>query len=216
MWKSVLVAATVLVLAGCRRDVQSIDEPAPTVTTVARVGLAEPFILNRHGDGYGETRAHWIGEPTPTAKSQADESRNLSLGVVDLGFGGPGSNEAVQETKTAEPVKASQAGSRNLSLDGSNQAVQETKTAEPVSAVEPVWAPMARGPEAKPTKSIDRPKYTGCPPGVEMSRRSRMKAAASQQRSVSRMARADVRRPHHSGWSVALIAVTLHHYGIYW
>jgi hypothetical protein len=82
----------VLVLAGCRRDVESIDEPAPTATTVARVGLAKPFILNRRGDGYGETRAHSIGEPTPMAKSQADESRNLSLG---------GGDNAVHETKTA-------------------------------------------------------------------------------------------------------------------
>ena len=207
MRKSVLVAAMVLVLAGCRRDVQSIDEPAPTATTVARVGLAEPSILNRHGDGYGETRAHSIVEPTPTAKSQADASRNLSLGESD---------SAVQETKTAEPVRAAQADeSRNLSLGGSDNAVQE-KTAEPVSAADPVWAPMPRGPEAKTTKSIDRPKFTGCPPGAEMSRRSRMKAAANQRRAASRMARADVRRPHHQGWCAARIVATLHHYGIYW
>jgi hypothetical protein len=106
--------------------------------------------------------------------------------------------------------------SRNLSLGGSDQAVQETKTAEPVSAVDPVWAPMPRGPEAKTTKSIDRPKFAGCPPGVEMSRRSRMKAAASHRRAPAQMARADVGRPHYRGWSVALIVVTLHHYGIYW
>ena len=207
MRKSVLVAAMVLVLAGCRRDVQSIDEPAPTATTVARVGLAEPFILNRHGDVYGETRAHSIVEPTPTAKSQADASRNLSLG---------GSDEAVQKTKTVEPLRASQADeSRNLSLGGSDNAVQETKTAEPVSAADPVWAPMPRGPEAKTTKSIDRPKFTGCPPGAEMSRRSRMKAAASHRRAPAQMAR--VGRPHDSGWFVvARIVVTLHQYGLYW
>jgi len=230
MRKSVLVAAMVLVLAGCRRDVQSIDEPAPTATTVARVGLAEPFILNRHGDGYGETRAHSIVEPTPTAKSQADASRNLSLGGSDnavqetktaepvraaqadasrnLSLGG--SDEAVQETKTVEPLRASQADeSRNLSLGGSDNAVQETKTAEPVSAADPVWAPMPRGPEAKTTKSIDRPKFTGCPPGAEMSRRSRMKAAASHRRAPAQMARAEVGRPHHRGWSVARIVATL-------
>jgi hypothetical protein len=101
--------------------------------------------------------------------------------------------------------------SRNLSLGGSDEPVQETKTAESVSAVDPVWAPMPRGPEAKTTKSIDRPKFTGRPPGVEMSRRS-----VSQRRAVSRMARADVRRPHHQGWSAARIVATLHHYGIYW
>ena len=91
------------------------------------------------------------------------------------------------------------------------EAVQETKTAEPVSAVDPMWAPMPRGPEAKTTKSIDRPKFTGCPPGVEMSRRSRMTAAASQRRAASRMARGDVRRPHHQGWSAARNVGELHH-----
>jgi hypothetical protein len=249
----------VLVLAGCRRDVQSIEEPAPTAATVARVGLAEPFILNRHGDGYGETRVHSIVEPSPTAKSQAAASRNLSLGGSDnavqesktaepvraaqadesrnLPLGGSdnavqetktaepvraaqadesrnlslgGSDNAVQETKTAEPVSAAQAdGSRNLSLGGSDNAVQETKTAEPVSAADPVWAPMPRGPEAKTTKSIDRPKFTGCPPGAEMSRRSRMRAAASHRRAPAQMARAEVRRPHHRGWSIVRIVATL-------
>jgi hypothetical protein len=72
--------------------------------------------------------------------------------------------------------------SSSLSLGGSDEAVQETQTAEPVSAVDTVLAPMPRGEEAKTTKSIDRPKFTGCPPGVEMSSRSRMKAAASQRR----------------------------------
>ena len=115
-----------------------------------------------------------------------------------------------------EPLRASQADeSRNLSLGGSDNAVQETKTAEPVSAADPVWAPMPRGLEAKTTKSIDRPKFTGCPPGAEMSRRSRMKAAASHRRAPAQMAR--VGRPHDRGWFVvARIVVTLHQYGLYW
>jgi hypothetical protein len=105
--------------------------------------------------------------------------------------------------------------SRNLSRGGSDKAVQETKTAEPVSAIDTVWAPMPRGEEAKTTKSIDRPKFTECPTGVKMSRRSLMKAAASQRRAASRMARADVRWPHHQGWPAARIVATLHHYGTY-
>lgn len=54
-----------------------VDDPLPTITTggaatetrpgCARPMLVEPFILNRHGDGYGESRAHSIDEPTPTA-----------------------------------------------------------------------------------------------------------------------------------------------------
>lgn len=55
---------------------RSTGEPLPTIMTggaasdrpgCARPALVEPFILNRHGDGYGETRAHSIGDPAPTA-----------------------------------------------------------------------------------------------------------------------------------------------------
>ncbi|RWB85938.1 MAG: DNA cytosine methyltransferase [Mesorhizobium sp.] len=42
-------------------------EPVPTLDTKGGVWLAEPFVLNRHGDGYGESRAHSIEEPTPTS-----------------------------------------------------------------------------------------------------------------------------------------------------
>ena len=45
---------------------------------------------------------------------------------------------------------------RNLSLGGSDEAVQETKTAEPVSAVDTVWAPMPKGAEAKKRASTGR------------------------------------------------------------
>lgn len=56
---------------------RGVDQPLPTITTggaasekrvgCARPMLAEPFILNRHGEGYGETRAHPVTEPAPTA-----------------------------------------------------------------------------------------------------------------------------------------------------
>lgn len=56
---------------------RSADDPLPTITTggaatevhpgCARPMLVEPFILNRHGDGYAETRAHSVQEPAPTA-----------------------------------------------------------------------------------------------------------------------------------------------------
>jgi len=48
------------------------------------------------------------------------------------------------------------------------------------SAVDKVWAPMPRGAEAETTKRIDRPKFTGRPPGAEISRPSGMKAAATK------------------------------------
>ena len=99
--------------------------------------------------------------------------------------------------------------SRGLSLGGCDQAVQETKTVELASVVDPEWRPMARGAEARTTKSIEGPKFTGRPLGAEMSRRGRMKAAASHRRAPARMARADVGRSHHRGWSVARIVATL-------
>lgn len=56
---------------------RSADDPLPTITTggaaaedhpgCARPMLIEPFILNRHGEGYGETRAHSVKVPMPTA-----------------------------------------------------------------------------------------------------------------------------------------------------
>ncbi|WP_192242905.1 DNA cytosine methyltransferase [Mesorhizobium silamurunense] len=55
---------------------RSTGEPIPCLTTggagsddpgCARPMLVEPFILNRHGDGYGDTRAHSIEEPAPTS-----------------------------------------------------------------------------------------------------------------------------------------------------
>ncbi|WP_299478597.1 DNA cytosine methyltransferase [uncultured Paracoccus sp.] len=50
------------------RRVKSVDEPLGTLHAGGgKFGIVEPFILNRHGDGYGETRAHSVEEPAPTA-----------------------------------------------------------------------------------------------------------------------------------------------------
>lgn len=59
------LAQPILLKQNFRRDTQSVDDPAPTIMTVARVGLIEPFILNRHGEN-GSVRAHPVDEPTPT------------------------------------------------------------------------------------------------------------------------------------------------------
>lgn len=61
--------------AGAPRDT---SEPLPTITTggagsedpgCARPMLVEPFILNRHGDGHAEHRAHSVDDPAPTAST---------------------------------------------------------------------------------------------------------------------------------------------------
>jgi hypothetical protein len=119
-----------------------------------------------------------------------------------------------------------QAGqSRSLSLAGSDKAVQETKVAEQVGAVEaqrkplpPKAADASGATGATQTSSVnEKPKYTERPPGVDMSKQSRMKAAAmSQRRAPSRMAGMEMRRPRPRHWSTARIVATLHRYGIYW
>src|SRR6516165_10415372 len=89
-----------------------------------------------------------------------------------------------------------QAGqSRGLSLAASDKSVQETKAIEPASAVDAPRAPRAADASGttETTKSIDRSKFTERPPGVDMSRRSRMETAASQRRAASQTARADIK-----------------------
>jgi DNA (cytosine-5)-methyltransferase 1 len=56
-----------LVILRNHMDAQSIDGPLPTLCAGgAHVGLAEPFLLNRHGDN-GSTRAHRLGDFIPAA-----------------------------------------------------------------------------------------------------------------------------------------------------
>jgi DNA (cytosine-5)-methyltransferase 1 len=47
-------------------DAQSVDEPLPTVCAGGtHIGLAEPFLLNRHGEN-GSVRCHDRVDPIPT------------------------------------------------------------------------------------------------------------------------------------------------------
>jgi DNA (cytosine-5)-methyltransferase 1 len=47
-------------------DAQSVDEPLPTVCAGGtHIGLAEPFLLNRHGEN-GSVRCHDLVDPIPT------------------------------------------------------------------------------------------------------------------------------------------------------
>jgi DNA (cytosine-5)-methyltransferase 1 len=68
--------APFLVILRNHMDAHSVDEPLPTVcpTGQARglkahggthIGLAEPFLLNRHGEN-GSVRCHDLGDPIPT------------------------------------------------------------------------------------------------------------------------------------------------------
>ena len=56
-----------LVILRNHMDVQNLDRPLPTLCAGGtHLGLAEPFLLNRHGDN-GTVRAHDIDQPMPTA-----------------------------------------------------------------------------------------------------------------------------------------------------
>jgi DNA (cytosine-5)-methyltransferase 1 len=59
--------APFLVILRNHMDAQSLDEPLPTLCAGGtHIGLAGPFLLNRHGDN-GAVRAHDIDHPMPTA-----------------------------------------------------------------------------------------------------------------------------------------------------
>lgn len=58
------LAQPILLKQNFRRDSQSVEEPVPTVMTQARIGMAEPLILNRNSAPRGETRP--VSEPAPT------------------------------------------------------------------------------------------------------------------------------------------------------
>lgn len=70
------IAQPFMLSTGSTGAPRSTDEPTPTATTggagadarpgCARTMLVEPFILSRHGEGYGATRAHSTKEPMPT------------------------------------------------------------------------------------------------------------------------------------------------------
>ncbi len=71
------------------------SEPVRTLDTKGGVWLAEPFILNRHGDN-GGTRAHSIHEPAPTADC-AGGGYIVEPFVLSQGAGGA-------PRETSEPV----------------------------------------------------------------------------------------------------------------
>jgi len=121
---------------------------------------------------------------------------------------------------------------RSLSLAGSeSKTVQEpAKSVEPASAIETPRTP--RTPKAteatEATGATEKQKFAERPPGVDVSRQSqrqsqmqsrmpsRVTAGAMPRRAPPRMARGDLRRPHHKHWNAARIVATLHRYGIYW
>jgi DNA (cytosine-5)-methyltransferase 1 len=100
--RHIALAQPFLVKQNFRRDVQGVDDPAPTIMTVARLGLAEPFILNRNGEGYGETRAHSIDAPAPTASCRGAGYIVEPFVLSRHGEGAPRSVEEPTPTQVAK------------------------------------------------------------------------------------------------------------------
>jgi DNA (cytosine-5)-methyltransferase 1 len=98
----IALAQPFLVKQNFRRDVQGVDDPTPTIMTVARLGLAEPFILNRNGEGYGETRAHSIDAPAPTASCRGAGYIVEPFVLSRHGEGAPRSIEEPTPTQVAK------------------------------------------------------------------------------------------------------------------
>jgi DNA (cytosine-5)-methyltransferase 1 len=72
--------------------------PVPTLDTKGGIWLAEPFILNRHGEGYGETRAHSTNAPLPAA-----DCRGAGY-LIEPFILAPGSTGAPREVKEPLPT----------------------------------------------------------------------------------------------------------------
>jgi len=93
---------------------RSTEDPLPTITTggaaaeerqgCARPMLVEPFILNRHGEGYGETRAHSVDEPMPTANCRG---AGYVIEPFVLSRQGGGAPRSVDEPTPAQVAKHS-------------------------------------------------------------------------------------------------------------
>jgi DNA (cytosine-5)-methyltransferase 1 len=64
--------------------------------------LVEPFILNRHGEGYGETRAHSVEDPTPTANCRGAGYLVEPFVLSRHGEGAPRSVEEPTPTQVAK------------------------------------------------------------------------------------------------------------------
>jgi DNA (cytosine-5)-methyltransferase 1 len=93
---------------------RSAEEPLSTITTggagvekrqgCARPMLVEPFILNRHGEGYGETRAHSLEEPTPTANCRG---AGYLIEPFVLSRQGEGAPRSIEEPTPSQVAKHS-------------------------------------------------------------------------------------------------------------
>ncbi|EJN15712.1 site-specific DNA methylase [Bradyrhizobium sp. YR681] len=92
------LAEPIILKQSFRRDVQSVEEPAPTATTVARIGIVEPFVLSRHADGAPRSTS----EPTPTQVAKHSH-------VLISPYYGSGSGETLRSAEQPLPTATAKA-----------------------------------------------------------------------------------------------------------
>lgn len=106
------VATPFVIAPGSTGAPRHVDEPLPTITTggagapdhvgCARPMLAEPFVLNRHGEGRGDTRAHSVEDPAPTASCRGCGYLIEPFVLSRQGGGAPRSIDDPTPTQTAK------------------------------------------------------------------------------------------------------------------
>ncbi len=126
------LAEPVIVKQNFRRDVQGVEDPAPTIMTVARIGLAEPVIVNMKG----KSTASDVDQPLPTQTAHAPHLFAAEPIVISPRHGKAGAGPNPRSVN--EPLPTVTAG-------GSQVAV-----------VEPFIVSAAHGIEADERHSHDR------------------------------------------------------------
>ena len=118
---------------------QDINGPVPSIVTSGNLWVAEPtaaelnpFVLNRAGEGYGETRAHSVDDPTPTATTRG--AGYLVEGELTSFVLGQQSGSVPRDT--TEPL---------MTIAGGGA----------ISLTQPMLISLTGGDKPKPAKSVD-------------------------------------------------------------
>jgi DNA (cytosine-5)-methyltransferase 1 len=149
---------------------QSVDGPLPTIAAGGQhIGLAQPFLLNRHGENGGIHRAHDLGEPVPTADCRG--AGYLVEPFLATVAHGDSAREADPSTRRArsldDPLQTIHAGGGKFALvepfilsqasEGSPRSVGEPIPAIPCDGAHALIAPYYGEGSGQTCKPVDQP-----------------------------------------------------------
>lgn len=149
-------------------DAADIDKPVPTLTTIPKIGLCQPFLVEYHGQQGKEDRVRSVGEPMPTIAT------NNQFGVCQpflVEYYGNGKSRSVdkplptQSTKDrfgiVEPfiVRITQTGSEGDQVRDVNKPLPTIMTKEELAVCQPFLVPNfgERVGQDPRVHSIDKP-----------------------------------------------------------